>query len=186
MKFRPALAAAALLVATGNAALADGTFFQVDIAGQTQTVVASGVWGRFGAEVAASKYEGGHDTGAALSFGIPLGSATLRIGPSIGWSDDRGTQTGGKVALENYSPTSFGGLYALGFYNTVDDAWFLLGQVSHGASGFGLELSRGGSDNYHETTVALQKRLGGGDLSLRGGYKFDSEEAFIGFSVNTF
>lgn len=186
MQHRPALCALALVLASGSAAVADGTFLQVDLSGQTQTLVASGVWGRFGAEVVASKYEGGHDTGAALSFGIPLGSATLRLGPSIGWSDDKGTQTGGKVALENYTATGFGGIYALGFYNTVDDAWFLLGQVSHASSGFGLELSRGGSDNYHESTVALQKRLGGGDLSLRGGYKFDSEEAFVGFSINTF
>jgi hypothetical protein len=50
----------------------------------------------------------------------------------------------------------------------------------------GIELSRGGSKTYHETTLALQKSLSGDPVSLRLGYKLSSDKVFAGFSINTF
>ena len=49
-----------------------------------------------------------------------------------------------------------------------------------------MELSRGGSDDYTETTLAVSRRIEGSPISLRAGWRFDGEEAFLGFSVNTF
>ena len=49
-----------------------------------------------------------------------------------------------------------------------------------------MELSRGGSDSYRETTLAFQKRIADGPLSVRLGYKLTSDEVFAGFSINTF
>ena len=45
---------------------------------------------------------------------------------------------------------------------------------------------KGGSETYYETTLAVQKRLSGGPVSLRLGYKLSSDEVFAGFSINTF
>ena len=90
------------------------------------------------------------------------------------------------MALDRWNATSFGSTYFLGEASTPHHSWFLLSQITFASSGVGVELSRGGSDNYHETTIALQRKLGEGPVSLRIGYKLSSEELFAGFSINTF
>lgn len=183
------LTAAALILSLWSslAAHADGTFFQLDVGASTQTVVGSVTRGNFSLEANASHYEDGHNANLAATYGLPVfGGATVKVGPSLGWSDEDDLELGAKLSVQRYVPTSFGGAYVLADANSVNRSWFLLAQLSHAPSGFGVELSRGGSDSYRETTLVAQKRIGQGPFSLRTGYKFDADEIFAGFSINTF
>ncbi len=170
---------------------ADGYFLQADAGKQTQGLVATiaqDAW-NYGLNVA--KYEDGTSVSASIAYAFPLADiAVMKVGPSVGiqredgaWSDP---ELGIRFSAERFTPTSFGGIFALAEVNTIDSAWFLLGQVSWRATGLGLELSRGGSDSYDETTIALSKRLSDRPVSLRFGYKLSSEELFFGININTF
>lgn len=185
----PRLAAVSLFLSLWSslAAHADGTFFQLDVGASTQTVVGSMTRGAFSVEANASHYEDGHNVNMAATYGLPVvGGPTVKIGPSLGWSDEDDLELGAKLSVQRYVPTGFGGAYILADANSVNRSWFLLAQLSHAPSGFGIELSRGGSDSYRETTLVAQKRISEGPFSLRAGYKFDADEIFAGFSINTF
>ncbi|TJZ79861.1 hypothetical protein [Paracoccus hibiscisoli] len=173
------------------AAAADGYFLQADIGGQTQGVVASASRGDLSFGLNLSDYEGGRlgTLNATYAFALP-GTATLRAGPTIGFTRDDGgnreTEFGIRSSFDRWSATSFGSTYFLGEASTPQRSWFLLSQVTLAPSNIGIELSRGGSENYRETTLAVQRRVGAGPVSLRLGYKLSSEELFAGFSINTF
>ncbi len=47
-------------------------------------------------------------------------------------------------------------------------------------------LCPGGSENYHKTSLAVQKRLPVGLFSLRLGHNLSLDGLFAGFSINTF
>lgn len=115
---------------------------------------------------------------------------TTRVGPTFGFDDPddqaRDYQAGALISLERYMPTAFGGVFGMAQASSINHGWFILGQVNFARTGLGFELSRGGSDSYHETTFAIQKKLGDSPTSLRAGYKLDSGEAFMGMSFNTF
>lgn len=175
----------------GGPAAADGEFLQADIGRRTQSAVATVVRGPFSYGLNFSKYEDGRSGAASVTYALPVNvPATLRLGPSLGFQDDkdedREVTAGLRLVAERYVPTDFGSAYFLGDFSTVNRSWFLLGQVTYAPTSIGIELSRGGSENYHETTLAVQKRLSKGPVSLRLGYKLTSEEFFAGFSINTF
>ena len=169
---------------------ADGTFAQFDLSEDTADAVVSVGRGRLGFGATYSRYEGGSSATAAITYAFPLGEiGTLKIGPSLGRAfgdtDNRDMRVGARVSLERYKSTGFGHVFLLGEYDTIDSNWFAIGQVGL-SSGYGIELSAGGSDNYEAQTIALTKRLGAGPVSLRAGYKLVTGEIFAGLSINTF
>lgn len=188
------LGAFAIGVALGQAlpAAADGEFLQADIGGDTQSAVATVVRGSVSYGLNFSKYEDGRSGAASVTYALPIDApATLRLGPSLGFQDDdddEGTEVtvGLRLVAERYVPADFGSAYLLGDFSTVNRSWFLLGQLTYAPGDIGIELSRGGSETYHETTLAVQKRLTGSPVSLRIGYRISSDELFAGFSINTF
>lgn len=192
MNPRLLLSGAALSLALASPAVAaDGYFLQVDVGGQTQSVVASASRGQLSFGLNLSGYESGRSgaISAAYAFALPA-AATLRVGPTVGFTrDDDGsddTEAGARLAIDRWSATGFGSSYVLVEASTPQRSWFLLSQLTFAPANIGIELSRGGSDTYHETTLALQRRIGDGPVSLRVGYKLSSEELFAGFSINTF
>jgi hypothetical protein len=182
-----------VLIAAGlsQAASADGYFLQTDIGGQTQSIVASASRGQLSFSANLTDYDGGRSgaVSAAYAFSLP-GSITVRAGPTIGFTDeddeDQDTEVGARAAIDRWSATSFGATYFLAEASTPQHSWFLLSQVTFAPMNVGIELSRGGSEDYHETTLAVQRRIGDGPVSLRLGYKLTSEEIFAGFSINTY
>lgn len=181
------------LLAVGffQTAAADGYFLQTDVGGRTQSFVASTSRGPLSFGLNLSGYEDGHSGAISAMYALPVeAGATFKLGPTVGFkrNDDgeRDTKTGVRLAVDRWTATSFGSAYALAEASTVHRSWFLLGQVTFAPANIGIELSRGGSDDYHETTLAMQRRIGDGPVSLRIGYKLSSEELFAGFSINTF
>ena len=186
-RFRQAL----LVFLLAGPAYADGEFLQLDIGRENQGAVASMVRGPLSFGLNYTDYDSGRIASLNVKYALPLNSPfTVRIGPSVAYQRDDGDQSrvraGLGLVVERYSPTPFGSTFLLADLNTINQSWFVLGQVTFAPSNFGLELSRGGSNTYHETTLALQKRLTDSPVSLRLGYRFSSREAFAGFSVNTF
>ena len=184
-------AAAGLACLLAQAAAADGYFLQGDAGARTQSVVASASRGSLNYGMNLSNYEDGHSGAISLTYALPLADvAVMKVGPTIGFQheQDKGddVQAGLKLSLERYRPTSFGSTYLLADLSSVHQSWFLLGQMTFAPGNFGVELSRGGSDSYRETTLAFQKRIADGPLSVRLGYKLTSDEVFAGFSINTF
>lgn len=183
--------AAALVAGPMQAAAADGYFLQADIGGRTQSAVATASQGALSYGMNLSNYEGGRSGAINATVAFPLEDvAVVRLGPAIGFKHDddgdRDLEAGARMAVERWTGTAFGSTYVLAEASTVHRAWFLLGQVTFTPANIGIELSRGGSDDYHETTLAVQRRLGDGPVSLRLGYKLSSEELFAGLSINTF
>lgn len=184
--------AAALGCLGTQTAAADGYFLQSDVGEETQSVVGTMARGSLNYGFNLTNYEGGHSGSVSATYTLPLGTvAVMKVGPTIGYEyeqddDSDDLALGLKLSLERYTPTSFGSTYFLADASSVHRSWFLLGQVTFTPGNVGLELSRGGSDTYHETTFTVQKRLSDGPVSLRVGYKLSSDEIFAGFSINTF
>jgi hypothetical protein len=185
------IAAAGLACLLGQTAAADGYFLQGDAGARTQSVVASASRGSLSYGLNLSNYEDGHSGAISLTYALPLADvAVMKLGPTVGFENehDEGNdlQAGLKLSLERYRPTSFGSTYLLADLSSVHQSWFLLGQMTFAPGNVGVELSRGGSNSYRETTLAFQKRIADGPFSVRLGYKLTSDEIFAGFSINTF
>lgn len=184
---------AALVMASGvfwlvaPEARADGTFFQLDLAPHASDAVLGATRGKMSFGANFSTYEGGWSAGAHVTRDFVIGDiATLKVGPSIGSSDAmNGTKLGGKVIVERYQPTDFGFVFLSGQYNSIENDWFTLAQFGNG-KGLSVDLTAGGSDTYSEQSVAVNYRFDDGPTSLRGGYRFDAQEFFVGLSVNTY
>ncbi len=137
-------------------------------------------------------FDGGRAYGLSATYRLPFGQdfATVRLGPSLGlvYEDgrDKNFEAGLKIVAERYIPTDFGSVFLLADVNSIEHSWFVLSQVNLSQPDIGIELSRGASDTYAETSVALSKKLPGRPVSLRLGYRFDAEEFFAGVSINTF
>ncbi|OOY06038.1 hypothetical protein [Thioclava sp. F28-4] len=177
----------ALSLGAGSQARADGTFLQFDAAQNTSDTVFSMSRGKVSFSANFSDYDGGWSTGAAVTRDFALGGiGTLKVGPSIGRTlDDDNWRLGARVGLERYTPTSFGHVFMLAQYNTIDQDWFALFQAGN-RSGLGLELSAGGSDTYSERTIAVTQKIDGGPVSIRAGWRALAKEAFVGLSINTY
>jgi len=172
-------------------AVADGYFLQADAGRETRSFVATVATGALNFGFNLSDYDGGRSATTSFTYAFPIGDiAVLKLGPSIGVLRDSGRwkkpELGAKLSLERYAGTSFGSFYSLAELNSIDNSWFVLAQVSLQQPNLSFELSRGGSDSYRETTIAMQRKLSDGPMSLRLGYKLRSEEVFIGFNINTF
>lgn len=183
-----ALAATApILPAT---ALADGFFGQADLGHEASGGVLSVQRGSLTGTLNATRYEGGKELTASLLYSLPVTGFGLKIGPTFGWQwsdgEDREAHGGARLVIDRYRPASFGSTFFLADLSSLNQSWFLLVQMNLDRPGLGIELSRGGSDSYHETTLAIRKDIADSPWALRAGYKFDTEAAFLGVSINTF
>ncbi|EIE48729.1 hypothetical protein AL036_20170 [Salipiger aestuarii] len=183
----PILATCGLLFGTASAVQADGSYFQVDLAPDTSDVVAAATRGKLSFGANYSSYENGWSAGSYLARDFAIEDfGTVKIGPSLVISDARdGMGLGAKLIGERYEPTSFGFVFLSAQYNTIDNDWFALAQIGNG-QGHSVDLTAGGSDLYSERSLAINYRLGDGPVSLRGGYRFEAEQVFMGLSVNTY
>lgn len=184
------IALAMVIQSLPMAAIADGFFGQADFGNEASGGVLSLQRGSLTGNLNATRYEGGKELTASLLYSLPVEGFGLKLGPTFGWQwsdgEDREAHGGARLVIDRYSAASFGSTYFLADLASLNQSWFVLGQMNLDRPGLGLELSRGGSDSYHETTFALRKDLGDSPWALRAGYKFDSEAAFLGFSINTF
>jgi hypothetical protein len=183
----PIFATCGLLLGAASAVQADGSYFQTDLASDTSDVVAAATRGKLSFGANYSSYENGWSAGTYLSRDFAIEDfGTVKIGPSLGISDARdGLAAGAKLIVERYEPTSFGFVFLSAQYNTIDNDWFALAQIGNG-QGQSVDLTAGGSDLYSERSLAVNYRIGDGPVSLRGGYRFEAEQFFIGLSVNTY
>ena len=170
---------------------ADGEFAQMDISRETTGIVLSFVRSDWTADVSFAEYPEGWTQALSLRRALPLDMPfTFKVGPTVARSYDRSTastdvEAGLRVSAERYQPTNFGSIYLLADVSSVDATAFGLAQVGL-SNGFSIEVSSGRSDTYSETTVAVSQRVGDGPFAVRAGYRFDTDVAFIGFSINTF
>jgi len=173
-------------------AYADGEFFQFDFSETTSTGTVSIARGPLTYGANAVAYAGGRTYGLSATYQLPVASqfATLRLGPSIGYVEEDGTdetfEAGLKFVAERYIPTDFGSIFLLADLNSIDTSWFVLAQLGLAHPGIVVEVSRGESNTYSETSIAVTKKLGDSPANLRVGYRLDAEELFLGFSFNTF
>ena len=180
------------LALTASGASADGEFFQLDGSVSTATATASVARGPFAFGASAVRFEGGHAYGLSAIWQLPLETSfvTVKVGPSLGLvrdgDRDDGVELGLKIVAERYLPTDFGSVFLLADLNSIDSSWFVLAQFQLAGPNLSIELSHGESETYSETSVALSRRLNGGPVSLRVGYRLESREAFAGISINTF
>lgn len=185
-----------LLVSTMpfGAALADGEFLQLDAAEDSTLAVAS--IERRPLTYSATFYNGdeGRVLGASVLYRLATAEegspVTVKFGPSVGFTDegdeDAEAEVGLKLTADRWINIGFGGLYFQGEANSVNSAWFLLGQAVFLDPGLTLEATYGESDTYSETSLAISKRLGNGPVSLRAGHRFDADSWFVGAYINTF
>ncbi|NDV97746.1 hypothetical protein [Salipiger sp. PrR002] len=181
---------AASLALSALPAAADGTFVQLEQAQSTSGAVLAVNRDKLNYGGVVSHWDGGYSVVGSLTYGFdtPIG-ASFKIGPAVGGVYKDGEEDeydlGVRASLDRWMPTSFGSFYYLAELNSIENSWFGLVSFGWGDSGFNTELSRGGSDSYLDTTLAVNKHYDG-PVSLRAGYRFNSGEFFIGFSVNTF
>lgn len=177
-------------MALSTPARADGTFFQIDRTESSASGVLAVERGNLQFGLNRSNWNGGfHWTGRVTwKFPLQFGSVpvTLRVGPTVQYSHPSTWQGGLAVVAESYNPTSWGSLFLLGDFSTIDASYFLMAQFNH-KSGLSLELATlGNNQSYHDQTLAVDYRFKNTPFSLRVGRKFESRETFVGFSINTF
>lgn len=186
-----ALAVALLMgVSTGSLARADGEFLQLDYRPGGSSVSGSIVRGPWGLGLGFSEFSGGTAFSVTASYALPLSGlgqgAVLRLGPSMRVDQSGKQDFGARAVLEHWTPTSFGGRFFLADFNTIDNEYQLLGEVTHSASRLSASLSLQGSENYRETSVFLGYGLRDTPIRVRLGYKFQSDSFVAGVAINTF
>lgn len=178
------------LIALGHptSATADGEFAQVDYAPNASSVTGTVRRDRVTATIGWSDFDGGHATTLWGNYGLPLGpGAWLRLGPSLRIDESEDVDLGAKIGVERFSMNEHATLFLLGEFNTTAREYLVLAQVGHRASGIAGEVSfQGNNDGFREESLALSYQLREIPVRLRLGYRFDAEEVFVGFSVNTF
>jgi hypothetical protein len=176
-------------------ARADGEYWGIDASRSTVGGVLSASRGDYTFGAGFTEYEDGVSARLSLSHQIPWNvlpeGASLSAGAALGFTfDDQGdlsdNELGATANLQRYIDTDWGFAFLQGNVSTISRAFFLQAQVGFDDPDISFGLSRGGSTEYQELTLAVSKPLGDTPFSLRSGYRFFAHEWFIGFSVNTF
>ncbi len=176
---------------TALPASANGEFFQLDFAPGESTVVGSIVRGPFGAALGWSDYINGSAFSANITYSVAIPAlgdgALLRGGASSRLDQDGDLSMGAKVVFERWTPTDWGGVFLLADYNTILSEYLALAEVSHSRSGLNASFAvQGGDNGFRENTLVVGYAIPESRMRLRLGYRFEAQQAFIGFSVNTF
>ncbi|MDD9724615.1 hypothetical protein PVV74_04010 [Roseovarius sp. SK2] len=180
--------AAAMLVFAAPAAQADGEFFQLDLGEDTTTAVISVERDRLSYGMVFSDYTGPEDLNLTASFKFSLGTpVTFRAGPAIQLEGLETVKGGIRFVAEHYQPTSFGSVFLLGEATTIDRGYFALAAIGFDKPDVTFEFSYlGDDDGFRDKVAAVAFGIPNTKASFRAGYKLDSEESFIGISINTF
>lgn len=179
------------MVITVPAALADGEFFQFDLAPNSSTMVGSVVRGNSSTTLALSLYDDGGSLSINTTYSIGVSDlgegALIRVGPTARRDQAGASDLGAKVVFERWSPTDWGGVFLLADYNTIQSEYLFLAEASNGGSGLSASIAaQGDDDGFRENTLTLGYDIPLSELRLRLGYKFESEVIAFGISVNTF
>lgn len=176
-------------------ARADGEYWGIDASEGTVGGVLSASRGVYTFGAGFTDYEDGVSAGLSLSRQIPWGAlpegASLSAGAALGFNFDEDgdlseTELGATANLQRYIGTDWGFVFLQANVNTISRAFFTQAQIGFDDPDISFSLSRGGSTEYQELTLAASKPLGDSPVSLRGGYRFFAHEWFVGVSVNTF
>ncbi|WP_111733708.1 hypothetical protein [Roseovarius amoyensis] len=174
-----------LIAATAQA---DGEFYQLDLGEDTTTAVVSVERGRMSYGIVFSDYTGPEDLNLMVSYKFSLGTPiTFRAGPAIQLEGLDRLKGGIRLVAEHYQPTSFGSIYLLGEATTIDRGYFTLAAISFNKPDVTFEFSYlGDDDGFRDKVATVAFGIPNTKASFRAGYKFDSEESFVGISINTF
>ena len=181
------MSASALLPST---AVSDGLFAQLDASRTTTTGVLSVERGNLSYATSLSGYTGGADLNASLTYKFVLGEAapvTFRIGPAFQYEGLATPKFGVRVIAEHYRPTTFGHVFLLGEFTSIDTGYFGLLTVGFNEPDIDFEFTvQGDDDGYFDQSIAATYGLPNNATRLRLGYRFQSREVFAGVSFNTF
>lgn len=186
------LATALVLASLPATGWAGGEFWAIDVSESTRVGVLSASRGEFTFGTSVTDYGDGVSAGLSLTRRIPLDfgveGLTLSAGPALGFGggDLSDVELGLTASAQRFVPTEWGSYFLQASVGTINRNFFLQAQATFAEPGLTVGLSRGGSTEYDETSLSISKQLGDGPVSLRVGYRFQAEEFFVGFSVNTF
>lgn len=186
-----ALLGAVLSVGLGSQARADGTFSQIDIGKQTVTAVGAVERGALSFGLVRSDHEGGHEWSLSTSYRVARprifgADGTVRAGVVAKVDDAEDLGAGLRLTVESYRALDWGSVFWLAQADTLDGAYYAGVQVGLGQGPIGIGLEAQGGDDWRERSAVVTWRLSGTPVSLRLGRKFETEEVFVGVSVNTF
>ncbi|MBV7379670.1 hypothetical protein [Maritimibacter dapengensis] len=170
--------------------LADGTFFQVDASPTTANGTLSVERGEIAYGAGVSQYIGGTDLNASVTYKVVIGEAfpvTFRAGPAFQYEALTTAKVGLRFVAEHYSDTSFGHVFALGEFTTIDAGYFGLLAVGFNEPDVDFEFTvQGDNKGYLDQSVAATIGIPETKARVRFGYRINSQEIFGGISINTF
>lgn len=186
----PLLALALALASTD--ALADGEYWSVDVSKTTNSGVLAaqrGLW-NFGTDY--TDYGEGVSAAVSLTrqlpFDLGVEGLVLSAGPALGFGggDLSRVEPGVNLGAIRYIPKDWGAVFLQVSGGTNRQNYFSQAQLTLSDPGVTFSIARGASLDYAETSLSVSKEIGDGPVSLRAGYRFVTDEVFVGFSVNTF
>ncbi|MFN3538267.1 MAG: hypothetical protein ACK4Y4_12545 [Brevundimonas sp.] len=168
-------------------AAANGEFLQFDFAPDASSLTATMRRDRLTFSLGWSEFETGQATSLWASYGFAVGDGWLRAGPSLRVDNAGQTDIGLRAGLEHFSVSGRRTYFLLAEVNSIQSEYQALAQIGDQPTGLAAEMSfQGNSSGYRERTLAVSYRLGDSPARLRAGYRFNSGQAFIGLSINTF
>ncbi|WP_135507564.1 hypothetical protein [Roseovarius aestuariivivens] len=182
------ISAALALVVAASTAEADGEFYQLDLGEDTTTAVLSVERDRLAFGIVFSDYTGPEDLNLTASYKFTLGTpVTFRAGPALQLEGLDTLKGGIRLVAEHYQPTSFGSIFLFGEATTIDRGYFALAAIGFDRPDVTFEFSYlGDDDGFRDKIAAMAFGIPSTKASVRVGYKFDTEESFLGISINTF
>ncbi|MEC7762572.1 MAG: hypothetical protein VX874_11755 [Pseudomonadota bacterium] len=187
---RQSAAAGLVAICAAGAAQADGEFLQFDVSPTTANGVFSIERGRLSYAFSYSDYPGPADLNASVTYKFVVGEAapvTFRFGPAVQYERLSTLKFGIRAIAEHYRPTSFGHVFLLGEVTSIDLGYFGLATVGFDKPDVDFEfVVQGDNAGYSDQSIAATFGLGTPGARLRAGYRFQSREAFLGMSLNSF
>jgi hypothetical protein len=172
--------------------LADGEYWGVDISESTQGGVLAASRGNWNFGAGYTDYGDGVSASLSLTRTLPwtlgIEGLSMSAGPALGFGggDLSEAELGLNVGIQRYIAFDWGAVFLQASGGTNRKNYFTQAQLTLADPGLTFAISRGASLDYEETSLSVSKQLGDGPVSLRAGYRFNAEEFFVGFSVNTF
>ena len=191
-RLTPSMPCAAILVLAAAPAWADGEFWGVDVSESTQGGVLAASRGPWNFGAGYTDYGDGVSASLSLTRTLPFDfgveGLSLSAGAALGFGggDLSEVEAGVTASAQRYIGFDWGAVFLQASAGTNRQNYFTQAQLTLADPGVTFAISRGASLDYEETSLSVSKQLGDGPVSLRAGWRFNAEEIFVGFSVNTF